>query len=86
MNTSKKIESKAIIHNSLFKLYFDLAVVERELKDNETSSIDIKICNSHIEVTADKSCKAILSNVHAELIEQICKYEKELDDMKGVNY
>lgn len=86
MDTSKKIEQKAIIHNRLFKLYSDLAVVERELKDNETSSIDIKICNSYIEVTADKYCKAILSNVHAGLIERICKYEKELDDMKGVNY
>lgn len=63
-----------------------LAIVERELKDNGTSSIDIKICNSYVEVTADKSCKAILSNAHAGLIERICKYEKELDDMKGVNY
>lgn len=86
MDTSKKTEQKAIIHNRLFKLYSNLAVVEQELKDNEMSSIDIKICSSYIEVTADKSCKAILSNAHAGLIKQICKYEKELDDMKGVNY
>ena len=86
MNTKEQMERKAIIHNRLFKLYSDLAVVERELKDDDVHTVDIKIYNSYIEITDDESCKAILANMHAGLIKRICKYEKELDDMEGVNY
>ena len=83
MNT-KEIKNKKGLYSKLTELYRDLDLLQWRKQCNE----DITLHDTHdIIITDNTTCQSIYTTTINNLIKQINRYEKELDDIdKDVSY
>lgn len=79
----EKIKSKKELYAKIAKLYHDLDLLRWRKQCGEFITL---YDTRNITITDNNICQNIYELVINNLVEQINEYEKELDNMKGVNY
>lgn len=79
----EKTKIKKELYTKIAKLYYDLDLLRWRKQCSEFVTLHD---TRNITITDSDICQSIYELIINNLVEQINEYEKELDDMKGVNY